>query len=131
MTGMIYQTISIKDYVKNEKQKLKRKKSKKMEKIPVLNIVQVGNVEASNRYVRNKIKDAEELGIDAFNFKLVENITTEQLRGFVRELIGPTIVQLPLPEGVDAPSIARKMGCRWIWKRYLLPHVHREELSII
>lgn len=107
MTGMIYQTISIKDYVKNEKQKLKEK-IEKMEKTPVLNIVQVGNVEASNRYVRNKIKDAEELGIDAFNFKLVENITTEQLRGFVRELIGPTIVQLPLPEGVDTPSIARK-----------------------
>ena len=30
---------------------------------PVLNIVQVGNLEASNRYVRNKVKDAEEEGV--------------------------------------------------------------------
>ena len=30
---------------------------------PKLAIIQVGNVEASNRYIRNKVKDCEEVGI--------------------------------------------------------------------
>lgn len=110
MIGMIY--LNIKDYVKEEKEKLKEEIKNLYEKNiiikdPVLNIVQVGNLEASNRYVRNKVKDAEELGIDARVYHLVDTITSDQLRNFVRELQGPTIVQLPLPSGVEAPRIAR------------------------
>lgn len=108
MTGML----TIKDYVKKEKEILKEKIKKQKDNNllitqPVLNIVQVGNVEASNRYVRNKVKDCEEVGIDARVYHLVDTITSDQLRGFVKELQGPTIVQLPLPPGVEAPRIAR------------------------
>lgn len=110
MIGMIY--LNIKDYVKEEKEKLKEEIKNLYEKNiivrdPVLNIIQVGDLEASNRYVRNKVKDAEELGIDARVYRLVDTITSDQLRNFVRELQGPTIVQLPLPSGVEAPRIAR------------------------
>ena len=108
MTDML----TIKDYVKKEKEVLKEKIKKQRDNNllitpPVLNIVQVGNVEASNRYVRNKVKDCEEVGIDARVYHLVDTITSDQLRGFVKELQGPTIVQLPLPPGVEAPRIAR------------------------
>ena len=32
---------------------------------PKLAIIQVGNIEASNRYIKNKVKDCEEVGIVA------------------------------------------------------------------
>ena len=38
-------------------------------------IVQVGDVEASNRYVRNKIKDLNECGIETDLIKFSEDIT--------------------------------------------------------
>lgn len=106
MTDMLM----IKDYVKKEKEVLKEKiKQQRNSNLlitpPVLNIVQVGNVEASNRYVRNKVKDCEEVGIDAKVHHLPEAITTYELASFVDELWGPTIVQLPLPQGVKAPNI--------------------------
>ena len=44
----------IKEYVAALKQALKEKIAK-MEQTPQLAIVQVGNVEASNRYVNNKV----------------------------------------------------------------------------
>ena len=102
--------LNIKNYVAQEKEILKEKiKRQKDSNLlitpPVLNIVQVGNIEASNRYVRNKVKDCEEVGIDAKVHHLPETITTYELASFVDDLWGPTIVQLPLPEGVKAPKI--------------------------
>ena len=38
-------------------------------------IIQVGNNEASNRYVRNKVKDCEEIGIIAHVYKFDEDIS--------------------------------------------------------
>lgn len=54
----------IKEYTKIRKAELKEKVSQ-MTAAPRLAIVQVGEVEASTRYVRNKIKDCEEIGIKA------------------------------------------------------------------
>lgn len=102
---------SIKEYVQEEKTELKEKVktltlgNRLLDK-PTLNIVQVGNVEASNRYVRNKVKDAEEIGINAVVLRLPETITTYELQSYVDNLYGPTIVQLPLPQGVEEPRMA-------------------------
>ena len=102
--------LNIKEYVAQEKELIKQKIQEGKDKHllitpPILNIIQVGNVEASNRYVRNKVKDCKEVGIDAKVYHLPETITTYELASFVDELWGPTIVQLPLPEGVKAPTI--------------------------
>ena len=102
--------MSIKDFVKQEKLQLKERiASLQGRKVildkPILNIVQVGDVEASNRYVRNKVKDAEEVGINAKVHKLPETISSYELQTFVTDLWGPTIVQLPLPKGVKTPKI--------------------------
>ena len=94
--------LSIKEYVKKEKEKLKEivAKSTPMK----LTIVQVGDVEASNRYVRNKVRDCEEIGIAAEVIHLdAEAITSENLQRLVDLHENPIIVQLPLPKGVATP----------------------------
>ena len=98
------QFINIKEYVAAEKEEIKQiVNSSKV--IPTLQIVQVGDNEASNRYVRNKIKDCAEVGIAANLHKLSDKISSRDLQLFVDSLEGPTIVQLPLPSGIEVPRI--------------------------
>lgn len=98
------QFLNIKEYVAAGKEKIKEWiQSNNI--IPTLHIVQVGNNEASNRYVRNKIKDCEEVGIAANLHKLSDKINSHDLQLFVNKLDGPMIVQLPLPTGVETPHI--------------------------
>ena len=94
--------LNIKEYVQQWKNILKEKIAKLARK-PKLIIVQLGDVEASNRYVRNKIKDAEEVGIEAALVKMTGNEFhgEDDLRDFVGRLAehcDGIIVQLPLPE---------------------------------
>lgn len=104
--------INCKEKAQQIKDKIKEEVSKINGKKPKLTIVQVGNIEASNRYVRNKIKDCEEVGIKANLVKFDENITTEDL---VEELIKEQhcygcdgiIVQLPLPKHIDKEKILK------------------------
>lgn len=96
---------NIKEYVNQEKERLRGLlASWCLVSKPVLNIIQVGDIEASNRYVRNKVRDAEEIGIEARVHRF-EEISSKELQDYVNELSGPTIVQLPLPQGVKAPTI--------------------------
>ncbi len=73
-------------------------------------IVQVGNVEASNRYVRNKIKDCNEIGIKAEVLHFDEDITEEKLLEELKELnYNPMVtcymVQFPLPKHINQKHI--------------------------
>ena len=73
-------------------------------------IVQVGNVEASNRYVRNKIKDLEEVGITTELLKFAEDVTESQLLHVMADLNGDSsvtgyLVQLPLPKHISEDKI--------------------------
>ena len=67
---------------------------------PKLAIIQVGNVEASNRYIKNKVKDCEEVGIIANVYHFENDITEYELLSEI-EALAPfydgVIVQLPLP----------------------------------
>lgn len=95
--------LNVKAFVVEWKEKIKERIAKLMRK-PVLVIVQMGNVEASNRYVRNKVKDANEIGIDAVvaHFEEDDFETIDQFKDKVTELAGNgadgIIVQLPLPK---------------------------------
>ena len=60
---------SIKEYVDYKKQELKDIIDKLDDKL-VLSIIQIGNNEASNSYIKGKIKDAEELGVTTHYYKL-------------------------------------------------------------
>ena len=67
---------------------------------PKLLIVQVGNNEASNRYVRNKMKDCDEVGITAHAYYYPEDTTEFELVDQIEHLVefyDGVMVQLPLP----------------------------------
>lgn len=90
---------NIKEYVKIQKENLKTKITA-FEEAPTLVIVQVGEVEASNRYIKNKVKDCEEVGITAHVYQFAESITEKELREEIihlQEFYDAIIVQLPLP----------------------------------
>ena len=98
---------NIKEYVANKKLALKEKlKDTNLKAV----IVQVGNVEASNRYVRNKIKDLEEVGITAELVKFPEEITETNLLAFIKGLnennsVTGYLVQLPLPKHISEEKV--------------------------
>lgn len=97
----------MKEYAELKKAELKERISQ-MERPPQLLIYQVGNVEASNRYIRNKIKDCDEVGILTTHMVCAEDITTQELveeiskRGWLYDAI---IVQQPLPLHIDQDKI--------------------------
>lgn len=68
---------------------------------PILHIYQVGDNPASNAYIKGKLRDCEEVGIEANLIKLPENITEDELNNRILEDynwedVDGIIVQLPL-----------------------------------
>lgn len=77
---------------------------------PVLYIYQVGDNHASNAYIRGKLRDCEEVGIEAELIKLPENITEDELNNKILEDynwedVDGIIVQLPLPKHINPKNI--------------------------
>ena len=88
----------IKEYVAEKKEQIKKWLAGK----PTLKmvIVQVGHVPASDRYVRNKAKDANEVNIDCEITNLPEDVTEEALLELLKGLneddtVTGYLVQLP------------------------------------
>lgn len=97
----IKQFVSLwKDIIKDKISKLNHK--------PRLVIVQVGDNEASSRYVRNKVKDCDEVGIAATVVNIPTDVSTTELVARVKEEqknADGIIVQLPLPEHISEKSV--------------------------
>lgn len=77
---------------------------------PILHIYQVGDNPASNAYIRGKLRDCEEVGIEAELIKLPEEITEDGLNDKIQEdynyeNVDGIIVQLPLPKHIDPKNI--------------------------
>ena len=77
---------------------------------PGLAVILVGNDPASQIYVRNKQRACEEVGFHAFEYKLNENATEEQLLDLIGVLnkdnkVHGILVQLPLPEHIDEQKV--------------------------
>lgn len=84
--------------LKNELRELKEKLG--------LAVIQVGNDEASNVYVKQKENLAKNLGYEFIHEKLDESITTNELINYIETLnyhdyIDGIIVQMPLPKHID------------------------------
>ena len=78
--------------------------------VPGLAVVQVGNVTASNVYVKAKTKSAHEVGIEVIDHHLDESTTQKQLLELVEKLnnqksVNGILVQLPLPEHMHEQTI--------------------------
>ena len=98
----------IKEYVAEKKERIKKELAGK----PTLKmvIVQVGHVPASDRYVRNKAKDANEVNIDCEITNLPEDVTEEALLELLKGLneddtVTGYLVQLPLPKHISEDKV--------------------------
>ena len=77
-------------------------------KKPTLAVFQIGNIEASTRYIRNKKKDCEEVGIIFEWYYYPEEITTKELVQEIKDMtpyVDGLIVQMPLPDHIDVAAI--------------------------
>jgi len=98
----------IKEYVLNKKERIKKELAGKAPLKMV--IVQVGHVPASDRYVRNKAKDAAEVGIDCEIVNIPETTTEDELLTLLSGLncddtVTGYLVQLPLPKGISEEKV--------------------------
>ncbi len=80
--------------------------------VPGLAVVLVGDDAASQVYVRNKDRAAQEAGFAVRTVRLAAGTSTTKLLGVVAELnadaeVHGILVQLPLPAGVDAACVVR------------------------
>ena len=90
------------------KERLKKEISELKEEL-TLAVIQVGNNEASNIYVNNKIKLCNEVGINSIHEKL-DDIKEEELIKKIEILneddsVHGILVQLPLPDNFDAKKV--------------------------
>lgn len=77
---------------------------------PILHIYQVGDNLASNAYIRGKLRDCEEVGVEAELIKLPEETTEDGLKDKIQEDYNydnadGIVVQLPLPKHIDPKNI--------------------------
>lgn len=94
--------------VRKEKLKELKKKVELLKEKPSLSVVQVGNIEASNVYIRQKEKLALELGYNFKHYKFEDNITEEVLENEIikiNNIADALIVQMPLPKSIDENKI--------------------------
>lgn len=80
-----------------------------------LAIVQVGDNPASNAYIKGKIKDCEEVGFSFSLHKWPEDVSEEDLIGYINQLnndksVNGIIVQLPLPAHLDTNKIVNTVA---------------------
>ena len=103
-----------KDYQQKYIPILKDKVSK-LDKQLGLAVIQVGNDEASNVYVKQKEKKALELGYKFVHKVFEEDVDNETVINYINELnnddsIDGIIVQMPLPEQLDAALIQNSVN---------------------
>lgn len=101
--------MTIKEYVKLIKEELKQEIAG-FKIAPNFVIVQLNEDDASNAYVKGKLKDASELGINAKLIKLPIDTSEETLLKLIAELnvdkdVDGFIVQMPLPKQINEETI--------------------------
>jgi methylenetetrahydrofolate dehydrogenase (NADP+)/methenyltetrahydrofolate cyclohydrolase len=79
---------------------------------PQLDIVLVGNDDASEIYVRNKLKAAAEIGLKANLHRLAEQSSEAEILTLIERLnndsaVNGIIVQLPLPAHINTHKISK------------------------
>ncbi len=82
---------------------------------PGLAVVLVGEDPASQVYVRNKTKAAEEAGLNVVDHKLPATTSESELLALVETLnadpaVHGILVQLPLPRGIDADKVLNRVS---------------------
>ena len=99
----------IKEYVKTRKEELKKEVAELATSVNFV-IVQLNEDDASNAYVRGKLKDAAELGVTAELVKLPVDTNEAELLKLIDKLnkdpkVDGFIVQMPLPKQINEETI--------------------------
>ena len=98
--------------------KIKQEVKQEVEQLgikPSFAIVQIGDNPASNTYVRNKIKDCQECGIESRLYRYNSSITQDFLEDFFERMsadksINALMLQLPIPKHLNAQKIIDKIA---------------------
>jgi methylenetetrahydrofolate dehydrogenase (NADP+)/methenyltetrahydrofolate cyclohydrolase len=82
--------------------------------IPKLVVIQVGDREDSNSYIRSKKLFAEKLGAEVVHEKLSDKVKQEEIIKLIKKYnkdktVNGIIVQLPLPENLNADEIINEI----------------------
>ena len=101
--------MTIKEYIKLRKEELKNEVAS-LPRVPHFVIVQLNEDAGSNAYVKGKMKDAAELGINAELIKLPVETSEEELLKLIDKLnhnnsVDGFIVQMPLPKQINEETI--------------------------
>lgn len=92
--------LNVLEYVSNEYIELK-KYIEKSDKNYHLTIFQIGDNPASNRYINNKIKKMNMLGIKHKHIKYTENITKEEIMNDMSQISDKGMLQMPVPKHLE------------------------------
>lgn len=83
-----------------------------LEGVPQLAIISIGDDDASKVYVRNKIKTAEQLGIDVIHYQLDKDITQEEAELRIDNACltnHAVMLQLPIPKHLDSKRLINRI----------------------
>ena len=83
---------------------------KKINKVPGLTVILIGEFAPSLIYVRNKEKNSKEVGINSNVIKYTKDVTEEEILKKIKELnndknVSGILVQLPLPDQISKEKI--------------------------
>ena len=104
---------TIKEYIVDKKQEIKNEVLNTSKHLK-LTIVQVNDDPASNAYIRGKLKDLAEVGIESELIKLEETTTQKELLALIDKLnkddsVTGFIVQMPLPKQIDEELVKKSV----------------------
>ena len=94
-----------------------KEKINKLDKKPTLVVILVGENPASQIYVNNKKKTAEQIGINSIVLNYPENATEQEILSKINELnsddnVTAILVQLPLPEHILKENVINAINPR-------------------
>ncbi|XP_055538242.1 bifunctional methylenetetrahydrofolate dehydrogenase/cyclohydrolase, mitochondrial isoform X2 [Wyeomyia smithii] len=83
---------------------------------PQLTAILIGDDPASSTYVANKMKAAQDVGIQSKTVRYAADITEEQLLQYVEQLnqddsVDGILVQLPVPEHINERKVCNSVSC--------------------
>mgnify|MGYP003685999211 FL=1 len=97
---------SLRDAIKKEIDSLKSKNNK----VPGLTVILIGNFAPSQIYVKNKVKNAKEVGINSDVIRYAKDVSEQEVLKKIKELnnnedVSGILVQLPLPPQINKEKI--------------------------
>lgn len=99
--------INIKEYFQQEKEKIATLIDY-VKRTPKLAVIQVGDNPASNKYITNKKKDCEEVGIKFEWYHFPEEVNTDELIFNIEDIqkeVDAIIIQMPLPKHINVKEV--------------------------